>query len=397
MQASRYIAVLFLAAQINAPAAFAETDDPGLLGLLLDSPAPGKLVRLSAPVVEVSGRAAAELYASDIVIVIDLSNSALLASGADVDGDGVLGTTKRWARDGGGRGQAHRRWTTDPDDTIIRSELLAARLLVSGLGARKNRIGVLTYTGIPRVRAPIGSPDAALEAVERIRIVEDWSGTNIALALQRAARMFDETPPLPGPLRPRNILLFSDGEPTVPYSGYMAARRAIEKTRELAERKIRVCTFAFGEDADMEFLSDLARLTLCRLIPFEAPQDLLIDRISKPFELRQLTIVNLTTGQPARAVRILPDGGFDGFAMLVPGKNHLRVSATLTNGRHATAVRTVRYEPAETESEQDRRNAARLLIELRRRTQEVEAAAAEGRQPDREGRLEGEGSNGESP
>jgi hypothetical protein len=209
--------------------------------------------------------------------------------------------------------------------------------------------------------------------------------------------MFGETPPMPGPLRPRIILLFSDGEPTVPHNKYMAARRTLERTRELAERKIRVCTFAFGEDADMEFLSKLARLTLCRLIPFEEPRDLLIDRISKPFELQQLTIVNLTTGQPARAVRILPDGAFDGFAMLVPGKNQLRVSATLTNGRHATAARSVRYEPADTESEQDRRNAARLLIELRRRTQEVEAAAAEGQQPDRESGPGNEGSNGESP
>ena len=37
------------------------------------------------------------------------------------------------------------------------------------------------------MRSGIGSPGAALEAVERVRIVEDWSGTNIALALQEAA------------------------------------------------------------------------------------------------------------------------------------------------------------------------------------------------------------------
>jgi hypothetical protein len=394
MRTSRTIAVLFLAAQINATSALAE---PELLGLDLDSPAPGQLVKLSAPVVEVSGRVAADLYASDIVIAIDLSNSALLASGADVDGDGTVGTTRSWAKDGGGRGRLYRRWTTDADDTIIRSELLAARFLISGLSARKNRIGVLTYTGRPRVRSPIGSPEAALEAVERIRIVEDWSGTNVALALQEAAWMFAEAPPMPGLRRPRTILLFSDGEPTVPYNEYTAARRAINKTRELAERKIRVCTFAFGEDADMEFLSKLAQLTLCRLIPFEEPGDLLIDRIGAPFELQQLTIVNLTTGQPARAIRILPDGAFDGFAMLIPGENRLRVSATLADGRHATAARSVRYEHAETESEQDRRNAARLLIELRRRTREVEAAATEDQQPVRESSREDEDSNPESP
>jgi hypothetical protein len=367
--------VLFLAARLSAAAAYAEPDDREARGLELDSPAPGQLVKLSAPVVEVSGRAdPAELYASDIAIAIDLSNSALLAAGADVDGDGTLGRTRAWAKDGNGRGRASRRWTTDPDDTVIHSELIAARLLIKGLAARENRIGVLTYTGFPLVIAPIGPPEAALAAVERIKIVVDWSGTNLARALEAAAWMFAEAPPMPGPERRRTILLFSDGKPTVPYIEYTATRRAIEKTRALAERRIRLCTFAFGEDADLEFLSKLARMTQCHLIPFEVPRDLLIDHVGGPPEPRELTIVNLTTGEPARAVRIFPDGAFDGFAMLVPGENQIEVNATLDDGRRVTASRTVHYEPVEDENEQDRSNAARLLLELRRRTSEVEAA-----------------------
>ena len=75
---------------------------------------------LSTAVVEVRGRApASDLYASDIVIAIDLSNSALLASGVDLDHDGTVGTTRRWAKNGGGRGRPPRRWTSDRGDTII--------------------------------------------------------------------------------------------------------------------------------------------------------------------------------------------------------------------------------------------------------------------------------------
>ena len=398
MQTPGYVVVLLLAVQLTAAAAFPEAEEHQPLGLQLDSPAPGQRVRLSVPVVKVSGRAAgADLYASDIVIAIDVSNSALLAAGVDVDGDGAVGTTRRWAKHGGGRGRPHRRWTTDPDDTIIRSELIAARFLIAGLAPRKNRIGVLTYTGSTRVRAEVGPPEDALDSVERIRIVEDWSGTDIARALGKAAKMLDEAQPLRGPKRQRTVLLFSDGEPTVPSAEYWARRAALKKAGELALRQIRVCTFAFGEDADMEFLSRLALVTQCQLIPFEEPQDLILDRVSQPPEPLRFSIVNLTTGKAARAVRILPDGAFDGFAMLVRGENQIQVSATLADGRHVTIVRIVHYEPAETEGEQDRGDAARSPIELRRRTHDAEATGADTRHPDPGGGPENEGSNRESP
>ena len=381
MRASRGIAVLILAAQIAAPAAFGETGAPEPLGLQLDSPSPGQRVTLPTPVVEVKGRAAAsDLYSSDIVIAIDLSNSALLASGVDLDRDGTVGTTRRWAKNGGGHGRPPRRWTSDSDDIIAISELLVARILIDGLAERRNRIGVLTYTARARARAPVGSPEAALAAVAGIRIREDWSGTSIDQALREAGQMLDVAPWLRGPKRPRIVLLFSDGEPTVPSAEFYARRRAIARARDLAERGIRVCTFAFGEDADLEFLSELARVTLCQLIPFERPEDLILDRVAGSLEPLALTIENLTTGQPARAVRVLPDAAFDGFAMLVPGENRIQVRATLADGRHVSATRSVHYEPAASETEASRREAARLLIELRERSREVEAAAAERRE-----------------
>ena len=215
-QTSGRVVVLLLAVLLAAAPAFPAAEEHRPFGLQLDSPAPGQRVRLSLPAVKVSGRAAgADLYASDIVIAIDVSNSALLASGVDVDGDGAVGTTRRWAKRGGGRGRPHREWTTHRrhDHPL---KLIAAKFLIAGLAPRKNRIGVLTYTGSTRVRAEIGPPDDALDAVERIRIVENWSGTDIARALGKAAKMLDEAQPLPGPKRQRTVLLSPTESPPAP-------------------------------------------------------------------------------------------------------------------------------------------------------------------------------------
>ena len=62
---------------------------------------------------EVTGRVGRDwLFASDIVLAIDMSSHALLASGFDVDEDGDVGETKSWAEDGGGVSYPHAWWTS---------------------------------------------------------------------------------------------------------------------------------------------------------------------------------------------------------------------------------------------------------------------------------------------
>jgi hypothetical protein len=386
------------------PASLAgQVADPALQ---IQTPRDGELVRLSAPFVEVSGRAGrTELFGFDVVVVLDLSSSALLASGLDVDRDGVRGETKRWARDGGGWARPSRSWTTDPDDTIVQAELIGARALIDGLAPRRNRVGLLTYSGNPRVLAPIGPPHLArqaIDSIDEVRVGEDRSGTNMVRALRRAERMLDETPSIDGAERPRMIALFSDGNPTQPSGGarnekpedrreYWAQHRSLELAHALARREIRVCTLALGQDADLAFLEELAHATGCERIPIGRPSNLLSDlRPVRPAP-RRLVIQNVTTGQPARAVRVFPDGGFDGFAELVPGENRLAVQTTLADGRRVSQERIVHYDPPESESELDRKHAARLLVELRRRTREVERGVrlrerlerAEGERPER--------------
>ena len=78
---------------------------------------------VSAPLVEVSGRVGVpELFDTDIVLAIDLSQTTLFASGIDLDGDGVTGSTWEWAREKKLIDRHHKLWTSDPDDTVIHSD-----------------------------------------------------------------------------------------------------------------------------------------------------------------------------------------------------------------------------------------------------------------------------------
>ena len=92
--------------------------------------------------------------------------------------------------------------------------------------------------------------------------------------------------------------------------------------------------------------------------------------------LAELEIRNQTTGRLARAQRIFPDGSFDAFLGLVPGRNELELVGTGGDGRLSRARRTVTFERvgSETETEAERRKAARMLVKLRHRTAETAAA-----------------------
>ena len=75
----------------------AESAAPARREAAPDRPAPDPRVRQPSAVVEVGARAGTPFYASDVVIVIDNSTLALVASGIDVDQDGVVGRNRSQA------------------------------------------------------------------------------------------------------------------------------------------------------------------------------------------------------------------------------------------------------------------------------------------------------------
>jgi hypothetical protein len=362
------------AALLVSAGAGAEPTAPARASLDLEvvEPASGARIRRLVPFALLEGRFAGPLfYDSDVVIAIDQSNSSLLASGLDVDGDGKRGKSFRWAKDGGGMGESHRRWTSDPGDTVLAAELALAKALIGGLAARGNRIGLLTFTDATRVRAAVGDPVAALSALERIRPIVDWTGTNHSRALAIAQDLLAAAPRSSAPGRPRAVLLFSDGRPTVPNGEHWATKRALRVAAELAAQGIAVFTVALGEEPDPAYMEKLAITSGGSAISLEDLRVLANEPGHRHMEPLELVIENLSARDPARAVRTFPDGSFDAVVPLSEGENVLEVRALFADGRRSSARSVVHYERPDPATEADRRDLARWLMWLRERTREI--------------------------
>jgi hypothetical protein len=327
-------------------------------------------VRRVVPLALFRGRVAGpQIVDADVVVAIDQSNSALLASGRDVDGDGEVGRTRRWAEDLGGYGEPHRLWTSDRGDTVHAAEVAAADALIAGLGASGNRVGLLTFTDAVHVHAGVGDASAARSALQRLRPFADWTGTNLARALHISGSMLASATPRAGEGRRRAVVLFSDGKPSAPDGEHWASRRALEVAHELGAGGVAVFTVAFGEEPDPRYLAELANAAGGSLL---SPEDLraLADG-PRARELTELAIENLTAKEVARAVRTFPDGSFDAIVPLAEGDNVLEVRMLFADGARSSTRSLIHYERPDPVTEADRREAERLLHLLRERTREL--------------------------
>jgi hypothetical protein len=343
----------------------------------------------SLPLLEVKGWASARRgRRHDLVIVLDLSDSTVLSSGVDLDGDGSQGGTDpqllAWLTEQPGtrRALVERLREVDLDDSVLMAEVSAAEALIQRLNLRLFRVGIVLFSDSARVVAPLGSPRGRLtRALSEIRrdFYRELRGTNFADALRTAHA---ELAPDPGGTgeggfsqdRERSILLLSDGAPTLPVHADRARVQALEAARVAAAAGIRVYSFALGREAEeaLEVYRQMAISTGGRFERIARPADA-IARLRQVdlADLESLGVANRTTGRPGRALRVFPDGSFDGFVELIPGRNHLVFTATarddtqISVGREVTRLRDADAEDA------DRDRGRALLEELRRRTLET--------------------------
>jgi hypothetical protein len=331
-------------------------------------------VRSSVALAEFRGRVAgSEPSNADVVLVIDLTNTTLEASGVDADGDGVLGIDRPWARQNARTDVRWQRpaesWTSDFDDAIVSVELAAALRLVDALGGRHCRIGIVTFTGKPRVLVEVGAPEAARAALEQLRVPVDRTGTLPKLALRRAGQLLDDAPRERGPQRRPAIVFLSDGAET--NRQQQRVRRDAERAAaELWGRGIAVHALGFGADEaqDPEIMGRIAAFGRGRYRHVDRPEDAL-GLVAPPTSIAELTVRN--TARPddeARAVRSFADGSFDGFVPLAPGENAIELEVVLGDGRRVRTRRSVHYEPIAGAGD------AELLEALRERTAETELA-----------------------
>jgi hypothetical protein len=379
--ARRALVAAALAALAPGPAA---AEPPALH---IDAPAQGAVTHL--PLIEVKGGAGRGADAGwDVALVLDLSESTLHPSGLDLDGDGPGGKTDpallaRFVPTGFAGPGLKKRLESEIDfeDTILAAELEAASALVARVTGPRYRTGLIGFSDKAAMLAPLGSPPAALEqalAELRLRLGEHLRGTHYSSAIKAAHRLLVPEEESEKSARQRAIVFLSDGAPSLPvYWGDGGRRPALEAAREAGLDGIRIFAFAFGTEAAgaTEVLAEMAEWTDGRSRRVEHPELLVSElRELNLVDVARVAITNLTSGAPARALRLFPDGSFDALVTLAEGPNVLRIEAFAHDGSARATQRTVERLAGPAPAE-DARLGQALLEELRRRTAEMEAWA----------------------
>ena len=298
----------------------------------------------------------------DVMIVVDLSASAFRASGVDVDRDGLVGRTLE-------NPQALHPvlWTTDFGDTIVSAELEAARRLIERLDPQTTRMGLVSFGGNARLEAPLGSSRAELlAALEAIPPTPNERGTYFYGALEEAIVALGPKATKAADRRQRQIILFSDGVPTAPEPASAAQRTAVHAARNAARAGARISAFALGPTAAQRRaqFEEIVNANGGTLVVLDAPADIVEFVPYMSFtRIAKLELTNATTGAAGRALRLFPDGTFDGFAPLALGRNEIQLRATAEGGEQLAVTRWVTFEKTLPDPEKLAR--LRKLLELR--------------------------------
>jgi hypothetical protein len=348
------IAALGLAA--SAPAA-----EGGDVRVSIASPAPGGKLRDYVHQARIEGSALAEGDGPDrfdVMLVIDVSDSTKAASGADVDGDGQVGVDPHNELLPPGAFDPAIR-STDPGDTILQAQILAARSLLGGLDTRRVRVGLATFAGevnpLTGERKSIDQQDAWLE----VPLTDDYAALDRALdavlargpngATNYAAGIRLAIVELAGlsgaKSTPRQgvskvMLFLTDGIPTLPVGkgnqedpgDGEAALRAAQLARSAG---ISINTYALGPSALQypRVVTEMARMTVGNYTPVQNPGDIVTLLQGVTFaDVEDVVLTNLTTGEFSTDVRLAPDGSFTGFVPVREGRNRVRISALASDG-----------------------------------------------------------------
>jgi len=351
----------------------------------LEISSPVENAEVAGPVnlIEVSGLASPGPFVEqDLVVVVDVSSSTLLPSGVDVNGNGRVGReTLRLSRD-------RPVWlsvSTDPGDSVRAAEFFAAHRLLDAVDSRRTRVGLVVFEARVRKSLSVSAPREQLEAaLHHFQEMDaDLGGnTNFAVALREALKGLEVAPSGSGEVkRARHVIFLSDGMPNEPAPMEHAAQEALAAAGALRDAGADILAFVLGhpeqEGGDLAVYSKMSELTGGSMTRLPNPADVIarVPRIDL-VGITAVDITNQTTGEAARALRLGPDGSFDGFVSLQPGENWIRVRVHDREGRSAELRRLVVYSPREPKDPEEARRfdeAGKFLLEkLRARSVEVQ-------------------------
>jgi hypothetical protein len=241
--------------------------------------------------------------------------------------------------------------TSDKGDSVLAAEVAGVRVLLDQLDPRTTRVGIVAfggdqdpltpdaYTVVPLttdyVRARRGLDDILSEGPRGM--------TNMVTAVNLAAveLMGTQTAYSERRYGSKRIMMFlTDGIPTLPIdsSKMQNARMAIQQAVRASRLKIRIDTFAIGEDALSEpvVVVEMARVTNGIFTPVRNPGDLRAVFEDVTFaDIKDLQVRNKTNGKVADYLTKNADGTFSALLPMEVGENVLEVYARSTNGTEA--------------------------------------------------------------
>jgi hypothetical protein len=303
----------------------------------------------------------------DVAIVIDTSLSTIEPTGADVNGNGIVGSPQL-----GGVSSLFGAAEDDPGDSILAAEVAAARGLLWELDPRSTRVALVTFAGElepapsrlfgssfepPAVtREPLTREFRRIEQSLDDLLEEKPSGvTHMAAGVDQAIRELlgvGSARSKPDPQSQKVILFLTDGQPTLPYGpGKDAAN--VGAVLEAADRAraagIRVHSFAIGPEALAGPVAtvELAARTQGYFIPVREPGDLVdvVEAVHLP-DLHGVVVRSLTTGRRADPFRSGDDGYFSGLVPAAPGKNRIEIIARADDGTSVRREIAVKLDPS---------------------------------------------------
>jgi von Willebrand factor type A domain-containing protein len=324
------------------------------------SPKNGTQITQDQKSVLVSGKVAREAGRSgnvDIFLVIDVSGSTALYSGADLgDADQPPESTgfptPQISIGGFGLGGPPIR---NPRNSVLAAEVAAARRLLLQLNHETTRVGVLSFSDRANLLQPL------THDFERVRKVladvlrsGSYGGTNMVEGIRLGISElmgFGTSERRTDAIKVQFLL--TDGFPTLPIgeSKRMTPEDValtINAARLAGKAGIKVHVFALGEEALSypRAAIGIAKESGGTYTPVVRPADALavLENISV-VGVDYVQVVNQTIGQKATQLRLAADGFFSSAVPVTEGKNQIDVLARASDGGNARESITIYYQP----------------------------------------------------
>jgi hypothetical protein len=402
-RAALYIPSALAACLLAAPGSLFAAEGESVR-ILIEAPKTGEKVQNKVHQAPIRGTAIAAgerpaLF--DVMIVIDISGSTKVASGVDVNHNGVVGINPQFELLPAGT-YPEDTVSTDPGDSILAAEVAAADALIANLEQNgRIRVGIITFSGEMNdqgMRKSYDQQDAWLEvpltsdftsARRRLPAIlarGPYGGTNFAAGLRLA---IEELAGLSGarsqprPDAKRVVLFLTDGLPTFPIgAGSVSDPGDIEASLNAArlahKAGITVNTYALGPNAltNPFAATEMARITLGNYLPVQNPGNIVSFLQGVSFaNVDDVVFTNLTTKEVSYDVNLMPDGSFTGFVPVREGRNQVRVTALASDGTSGSVDLDLDFETSglterelalELERVRERNKQLMLLVERER-------------------------------